>query len=229
MKMEKMHKVVILLTIFLLVGTSITYILVNERIVEKQPPSLYGTFYNRKIDEKNDTISFTILLSSPEKTKNWTIKFMTPDGKYDEIDYEYIDSQNDGFLNSGDKIVVYNRSKYIDYTIVLFVHGYGGCLDFTILPLLHGTLGDIEIDKESETISFTIELSSPKKTKNWTLWFVSPDGKTTELDYEYIDVQKDGYLNSEDKIVVYNRSKYIDYEVVIKVYGYEGTIHGVIV
>ncbi len=134
MKLERLHKIVIFLVILLLVATSITYIFINNMIViEKKRVFLYGTFYDWGIDEENDTISFTVLLSSPEKTKDWTIKFITPEGKYTELNYEYIDSQNDGFLNSGDKIVIYNRSEYINYVVSLFVYGYAGNIWATIV------------------------------------------------------------------------------------------------
>ncbi len=132
MKPERSYKMVIFLIILLLVAISIIYVFINnENIVEEQTPPLCGALGDVKIDEENDTVSFTIVLSEPEKVKpgDWGLKMTGPDGALvDNFSYEYIDVQKDNFLDSGDIIIIHDRSEYINGRIYIFISGYTGAV-----------------------------------------------------------------------------------------------------
>jgi len=102
------------------------------------PPPVHGYLDFRYYDEKNNSAVFYIYLWRPTKfilnqTKIIVALMNESSGSaFRTNNYKIIDSDSNGYINTGDFLIVYNASKYIGWEVTMSFSGWSGTLNGVI-------------------------------------------------------------------------------------------------
>jgi len=152
MRDEIKNIIIIILSIMFILELSIGIYLINYII---NPPSrpflvLEGELKVICINQTNNSITFELILTKPSKgitdknlhsenvnNRRYKLILLNESNENNNttvIDYIdcpkhiYVDHQNDYKINTGDLIIIFNRSKYIGYKVLFMVEPYEGLI-----------------------------------------------------------------------------------------------------